>query len=923
MEVGILSSLYEARVESGRIIQLKVGEKIAELLGYPAQTIESDISILLDIVHPNDRNRVSNAFAQLIQGQSFFLQYRIFREDGQMLWVHHSAAPVLDTQGQVAQVVGLIFGASAKPALEFMPQALNELSSSESLLRQFVENMPAAVAMFDNDMRYLVASKRWLTDYSLGDIDIIGRSHYEIFPETPEGWKEVHQRVLAGEIIRSDEDCFTRLDGKPEWIRWELRPWRGESGHIGGLIMYNEIITERKLAEQALRRSEQLLRIIQNSMPAEIAVLDKDGVIIAVNEAWEKFDRENGDPRLEHNGIGINYLDACRNATGEYSDGAAEALDGLLKILNGELSEFQLEYECPTLSRICWFSMRAAPLLGEPGGLVMSHFDMTDRMLVQEALLASEEKYRTLVENMDAIVFRMDPQLMPITIAGNIEKMTGKTIAEILAQPEKWFGSVYAADLKRVLAFLNEMNANHKSNAIEYRVHLPHNEIRWMRAHVKPHFSAEGDLLYYDGVIVDTTEIVEAVERMQQHTTRLATLAEISQYVASSFDIDAITRATVELTSKAADCLCFISYIDPATHSFDAPPVIAGDKELANRLYQALEHTKLSIDAIFGKRGIRPMLNMNPARISAVAKQISREIGSGSNVWMPLYSEGAFCGVISGLRKSKGDKFDGEDLWLFSEIASLLSTTLTNSALYRRQARIAETLQRSLVPMSLDVGILDIATCYFPAVGEAEVGGDFFDIIDFGDGRIGVVVGDVSGKGIEAAIHTAEAKYMLRGYALQNSDPGFVITALNRALCAFTGEFTFVTLAYFLINIPAHQVIYVNAGHEPPLILCRDKRAIEEIFPIGPVLGIREEFNYVSNFTELYSDDLLFCYTDGVTDVPLDGERFGYDRLVARVRESQPNDAQHLLDLVLGDVREFGQGRQPDDQVIVVVGPKA
>jgi PAS domain S-box-containing protein len=509
---------------------------------------------------------------------------------------------------------------------------------------------------------------------------------------------------------------------------------------------------------------------------------------------------------------------------------------------------------------------------------------------------------------------------MPITLAGNVEKMTGMTIEEILANPRKW---VHTMDLQRMQAFFDEMTINRKPNSIEYRIRMPHNETKWMRAYVKPQFSAKGDLLYYDGVIVDITEKIESVERERRHASRLAALAEISHHVASSFDIDRITHETVELVSKAADCLCFISYINPSTHSFDASPIAAGDKELAYELVKAFEGIDLSVDALFGKRGIRPLLNKNPAQMSPVAKQISRRIGSGPNAWVPLYSESAFCGVIADLRKSKGDRFDGEDLWLFSEVASLLSNTLTNSALYRRQTRIAETLQRSLIPMSLDVEVLDTATCYFPAIGEAEVGGDFFDMIDFGDGRIGIVVGDVSGKGIEAAIHTAEAKYMLRGYALQNSDPGFVITALNRALCAFMGEFTFVTLAYLLINIPEHQVIYVNAGHESPLILCRDKRAVEELFSTGPVLGIKEEFSYVSNLTELYSDDLLFCYTDGVTDVPSDSERFGYDRLVARVRESQPNDAQHLLDLVLGDVREFGQGRQPDDQVIVVIGLKA
>lgn len=142
-------------------------------------------------------------------------------------------------------------------------QKSNEsLLENEQVLRLFVENSPAAIAMFDNDMKYIMASRRFLIDYDLGDQNIIGRSHYEVFPEMPERWKEIHRRCLAGAVERCEEDPFLRADGKMDWVKWEIRPWFESAGKIGGIILFSEVITERKRAEDELRiTNEELLAI--------------------------------------------------------------------------------------------------------------------------------------------------------------------------------------------------------------------------------------------------------------------------------------------------------------------------------------------------------------------------------------------------------------------------------------------------------------------------------------------------------------------------------------------------------------------------------------------------------------------------------------------------------------------------------------
>jgi PAS domain S-box-containing protein len=144
------------------------------------------------------------------------------------------------------------------------------LQSREELLKVFVKNVPAAVAMLDRDMRYLQVSDRWCSDYLPGRAQILGRSHYEIFPDMPEGWKEIHRRALQGETLRADEDRWDGQDGT-HWARWEVRPWKTPEGAVGGILILAEDITRRKQMEEALSDMSRKLIYSQEQERARIA----------------------------------------------------------------------------------------------------------------------------------------------------------------------------------------------------------------------------------------------------------------------------------------------------------------------------------------------------------------------------------------------------------------------------------------------------------------------------------------------------------------------------------------------------------------------------------------------------------------------------------------------------------------------------
>jgi PAS domain S-box-containing protein len=148
-----------------------------------------------------------------------------------------------------------------------------------------VRQAPSAIAMFDREMRYLAVSEKWINDYKLQGKEIIGKSHYEIFPEIGDDWKSIHKECLAGAINRNDNAYFLRNDGSEQWLSWDVRPWHLPDGEIGGIIMYTEDITQRKLVETNLSISEAQFRGVFDNSAIGIAVVSLSGKWLKVNKA--------------------------------------------------------------------------------------------------------------------------------------------------------------------------------------------------------------------------------------------------------------------------------------------------------------------------------------------------------------------------------------------------------------------------------------------------------------------------------------------------------------------------------------------------------------------------------------------------------------------------------------------------------------
>ncbi|HRN83731.1 MAG TPA: EAL domain-containing protein [Hyphomicrobium sp.] len=179
-------------------------------------------------------------------GKTWSGEYYDQGKDGLPLWVRAIFVPWRNARGELECVSTIGVDVTEQRSAE------QELKRAHARLEAFIKHVPAAVAMFDTDMRYVAHTDYWLHDYGLKEKSLVGRSHYEVFPEIPQCWKDKHRRILAGATESCEEERFQRADGSENILRWEVRPWYLPDRSVGGLIMLTEEITERKKMQDDL-----------------------------------------------------------------------------------------------------------------------------------------------------------------------------------------------------------------------------------------------------------------------------------------------------------------------------------------------------------------------------------------------------------------------------------------------------------------------------------------------------------------------------------------------------------------------------------------------------------------------------------------------------------------------------------------------
>jgi PAS domain S-box-containing protein len=311
----------------------------------------------------------------------------------------------------------------------------------------------------------------------------------------------------------------------------------------------------------------------------------------------------------------------------------------------------------------------------------------------------------------------------------------------------------------------------------------------------------------------------------------------------------------------------------------------------------------------------QPMLVQDPSADELPYAALG-ELGIDSQIGLPLLAEGEVTGVLV-VCAAEPRHFTADDVNLLRLAADRVALAIDHARVYEREHRIAETLQRSLLPERLpQLPGLSVAARYLPAAAEAEVGGDWYDVLPTPSGGVGLVMGDVAGKGLTAASMVGRLRSALRAYALEGHPPARVVEQLNRLIWTEEEESQMATLIYVVVDPVAGELHWVNAGHPPPLLLSDGQMPQYLEGGSSVPLGVLPFPDFQEVSVPIDQGATVVLYTDGLVERPGEHIDAGLDRLAEVVR-GDSTDPQQLCDRVLSAL--VPEGGAPDDVALLTL----
>lgn len=325
-------------------------------------------------------------------------------------------------------------------------------------------------------------------------------------------------------------------------------------------------------------------------------------------------------------------------------------------------------------------------------------------------------------------------------------------------------------------------------------------------------------------------------------------------------------------------------------------------------------------EAVYAARAIREDRTMVVDAIGddEPSSCLAVRIGATTLAALPLRRGNSRHGAMVFCRDGGGPAFDDEELAFLTTVAAHASLAVENAQLYENEHRVAQTLQEALLRMPDSVQGVEFAHSYNSASTIAKVGGDFYDIFELHDGRVGIVVGDVAGKGLEAAALNARARASIRAeLGVPSRLPADVLLRLNDVFARETEDHVFFTVFVGVLDTRSGQLVYSSGGHTTAALIDTAGH-VERLPSTGPVVGAFEGLEYRNRHIRMDAGTTLFTYTDGLTEARRDGELFGEERLFGSLARHAGEALPRIVDDVVADALRFATALNDDVAVLAV-----
>jgi PAS domain S-box-containing protein len=547
-----------------------------------------------------------------------------------------------------------------------------------------------------------------------------------------------------------------------------------------------------------------------------------------------------------------------------------------------------------------------------------------------------DAELRALYSALPVGVAFLSPELRYLRVNETLAQLNGRSAEEHLgASLEDILGE--AAGLVRPA--LERVAEEREPLQFEADVPLPAEpgKVARLEAVYFPVVGPDDRLLGVGGVVVDVTrrhslerEQARLLEEAERGRKRIAFLADAGTRMAASVEWEATLRAVVRsAVPDIADWASLTVVEDGGERRVAA--VAHADPERERLAWQLVERYPRSEGedqtAVAIETGETIVIEDVTSEMLAAAAldddhlRLLEALDLRHVVITPLRAPTGPIGALTFVLGESGRRFEAEDLTLIRSLASRAALHLQNARLYRERSHVAETLQASLRPRALPaVPGVDLAAAYRPAGDESGAGGDFYDVFTTGDGALTAIVGDVSGKGPEAAAITATARHTLHAVSMLDEAPAVNLTCLNAALRSDAAN-RFCTAFYVGVR-PGRgglELRYASAGHPPPLVVRADGRIEELEGGRGPLAGATSDAEYPEGADHLGPGEVLLLYTDGVTEISTDDMRRGEAELRTTLESLQGATATEVVAAVEERVVALQDGTPRDDIALVAL----
>jgi serine phosphatase RsbU (regulator of sigma subunit)/putative methionine-R-sulfoxide reductase with GAF domain len=444
-------------------------------------------------------------------------------------------------------------------------------------------------------------------------------------------------------------------------------------------------------------------------------------------------------------------------------------------------------------------------------------------------------------------------------------------------------------------------------------------------------------IAHQTSITIDNLRLLEA---RQEEAYVTAALLQVAQAVVGSSDLNDTLDTIVHLLPILVGIdTCVIYLWDSASRLFRPTQVYAENRREEEAIlglpFAPGEHTLLDVVRQTGEMhlcqlvdGELPYMEWSRLPCQAYTDRLEQPTLSQSD-WVlgyPLSLQGQVLGVLMVRETNVSPAFWERRMEIIFGIAQQVSLAIQNDLLKQemvqterieREIQLARQIQETFLPDALpQISRWELDMRWETA---REVGGDFYDVFKLEGNRVGLVIADVSDKGLPAALYMTVARTLIRANAADSQSPADVLTEVNKLLVSDSAEAMFITAVYIILSLDTGELVYANAGHNLPLLFRRKKNVLDQLPKGGTALGVIDDLTLENHSLLLRPGDVLMLYTDGVTDaLSPDGDFFGEDRLFNLVRLHGRETVQNLLEALDDALLDFRRGLAPVDDITLV-----